>query len=498
MGNSFNSNHFQRRDFIKVSALAGMAAAIPQVGRAAPGSTGGSKPSPAGKRRTVTVISDAPENYEKLMASIRSMDEYEFQTSFVKADFRKPEDVAKVLKETETDVFVVGLPGIGVTSGRFAAYVDSLQTPVILIPPILQLIMLEADVVARLQGKGVNALLANSESKVLDLIRTVSRPRILEGKKALIFGKPFDSSSVPAPELDVDYIYRQTGVRLAYRPISDLLPLLETVDEDKAREEMQRWKRDAAKIVEPKDEAILKASRMYVLLRSIIEEENLSAISIDCLSFSFDANPILPLPCLAYTRLRDEGVAAPCEADVCMLLSSLFLQEISRKPSFFHNVSEVNIDKSYAVLRHCVAPTKLLGADEKPLPFNLRDYHGFGRDIVPEVEFPVGREITMGGFSKDLKSFLLWPGRIQPGIMDTDTPSFANVPEDAPATMKNMRRFCSNRAEVKIRDAERFLNSIAGIHQVMVAGSYTKTIYDSAQRMNVKVIAPPDLTPPDV
>ena len=260
---------------------------------------------------------------------------------------------------------------------------------------------------------------------------------------------------------------------------------------------MQRWKQDAAKIVEPKDDSILKASRMYVLLRSIIDKENLSAISIDCLSFSFDANPILPLPCLGYTRLRDEGIAAPCEADVCMLLSSMFLQEISRKPSFFHNVSEVNIDKSYTVLRHCVAPTRLLGADEKPLTFNLRDYHGFGRDVVPEVEFPVGQEITMGGFSKDLKSFLLWPGRIQPGIMDTATPSFANVPEDAPATMKNMRRFCSNRAEVKIRNAERFLGSIAGIHQVMVAGSYTEAIYDAANRMNVNVIAPPDLTPPE-
>ncbi|MEJ2110205.1 MAG: hypothetical protein P8Z37_09895 [Acidobacteriota bacterium] len=498
MTNSSNGNNFQRRDFIKVSALAGMAAVIPQVGRAAQSPAGGSKPSPAGVKRTVTVVSDTPENYEKLMASIRSMKEFEFQTSFVKADFRKPEDVANVLKETATDVFVIGLPGIGVTSGRFADNVGSLQTPIILIPPILELIMLEADVVARLQGKGVNAMLANSESKVLDLIRVVSRPRILEGKKALIFGKPFDSSSVPAPELDVDYIYQHTGVRLEYRPISDLLPLLQAVDEDKAKEEMQRWKQDALNIVEPTDEAILKASRMYVLLRSIIDKENLSAISIDCLSFSFDAEPILPLPCLGYTRLRDEGVAAPCEADVCMLLSSMFLQEISQKPSFFHNVSEVNIEQSYTVLRHCVAPTKLLGADKAPLPFNLRDYHGFGRDIVPEVDFPVGEEITMGGFSKDLNSFLLWPGRIQPGVMDTDTPSFANVPEDAPATMKNMRRFCSNRAQVKIRDAEMFLGNIAGIHQVMVAGSYSKTIYDAARRMNVQVIAPPDLTPPSV
>jgi len=237
---------------------------------------------------------------------------------------------------------------------------------------------------------------------------------------------------------------------------------------------------------------------MYVLLRSIIDKEGLSAISIDCLSFSFSANPLVPLPCLAYTRLWNEGIATPCEADVCMLLSSLLMQEISRKPCFFHNVSEVDTQKSAAILRHCVAPTKLLGADAKPLPFNLRDYHGFGRDIVPEVEFPVGLEVTMGGFSKDLKDFLVWPGRIQPGIHDMETRSFENVPEDAPASMKNMRRFCSNRAEVKIRYANRFLQSIAGIHQVMVAGSYTKALYEATARMNVNVIAPPDMTPPEV
>ena len=64
--------------------------------------------------------------------------------------------------------------------------------------------------------------------------------------------------------------------------------------------------------------------------------------------------------------------------------------------------------------------------------------------------------------------------------------------------MKNMRRYCSNRAEVKIRYADRFLQSIAGIHQVMVAGIYTKEIYEATARMNVNIIAPPDLTPPAI
>ena len=52
--------------------------------------------------------------------------------------------------------------------------------------------------------------------------------------------------------------------------------------------------------------------------------------------------------------------------------------------------------------------------------------------------------------------------------------------------------FCSNRAEVKIKGAGRFLQSITNIHQVMVAGTYTKAIQDAMLRMNVDIVGPSD------
>jgi hypothetical protein len=180
------------------------------------------------------------------------------------------------------------------------------------------------------------------------------------------------------------------------------------------------------------------------------------------------------------------------------MLSSMVMQEISRRPSFVCNVSEVNTQASTTILRHCVAPIKLFGPDSTPQPYNLRDYHGMGRGVSAEMEFPAGLDVTMGGFSKDLKNYVLWPGRIQPGVNDIATPSFDNLPENAPPSMKNMRKFCSNRAEVKIRDVHRFLQNVAGIHHIMVVGSYAKEISDAMLRMNVDVTAPPDLIAPEV
>jgi len=54
--------------------------------------------------------------------------------------------------------------------------------------------------------------------------------------------------------------------------------------------EMERWKKEAAKVLEPSDKTILESARLYVLLRSLVEKEGLAAISIDCLSFSFSGH----------------------------------------------------------------------------------------------------------------------------------------------------------------------------------------------------------------
>ena len=49
-----------------------------------------------------------------------------------------------------------------------------------------------------------------------------------------------------------------------------------------------------------------------------------------------------------------------------------------------------------------------------------------GQGVVPEVEFPIGIEVVTGAFSKNLKNFVVWPGRIQIGAK-TDAPRISLV-----------------------------------------------------------------------
>ena len=493
MAKELQTMHFRRRDFIKATTLAGMAATLPIANAIGRETSIAVKPSPEGNKRNLLFMSSSTEANQLLIESIKSIKEFDLQVSVKQIDYRKPQEISDFIKGKNADILFMRLPGAGTSAGPFAEPIGNPNIPIILFPPDPTLIMLEADLAAILRERGVNALLAHTESHAMELIKAAAAPRVLEGKKALIFGKPFMSTSVPAANLNADYVFERTGVRLEYRPIDELEQRMKNVDETRARKEMERWKAEAANVVEPSDGELLKSSKLYVMLRDIVEDEGLASISIDCLSYSFGGNREIPTPCLAFTRIRDEGISAPCEADVCMMLSSMVLQEISRKPSYVCNVSQVHVEDSSIVLRHCVAPTKFMGVDTEQLPYNLRDYHGMGRGVVPEVQFPEGVEITMGGFTKDLKDFVLWPGRIQPAVHDTETPSFENPPPG----MEKMRKFCSNRAEVTIRDVNRFMQSIAGIHHIMVAGIHTKAIHDAMLRMNVNVIEPPNSAAPE-
>jgi len=502
MGKGQNGITVGRRDFIKASTFAGIAAAaVPACSRSTPPQLispstvqMGSKPSPDGEKRNLVFISNTPEDYESFINSIKAINEYDVAVIQMKADFEKPQEILSSLQSTNADILLLRLPSVGMTSRHIAEGLGTLDIPVILLPANPDLILLETDLAAAFQMKGTNALVAHSEERAIELIKLLSAPRILEGKKALIFGRPYDSTTVPAPNFSNEFIYQRTGVQVEHRPMQELIERMQSVDEAAARREMERWKREATKIVEPSDEEIIKSSKLYVLLRNIVDEEALSAISIDCLSYSFGNDTTLPTPCLAFTRLRDEGVSAPCEADICMMLASMVLQEIGRKPSYVSNVSSVDTETSSTVLRHCVTPLKILGLDGEQVPYVLRDYHGYGRGVTAEMEFPVGLDITMGGFSKDLKSFVLWPGKVRPGKYDIGTPSF----ENAPPGMENMRKFCSNRAEVKINDVNGFLKNIAGIHNILIAGNHSQEINDAMLRMNVNVIAPPNLTTPEI
>jgi hypothetical protein len=480
-----------RRDFIKTTAMAGVAATIPG---AALLSQNTAKPSELKTNRTqkkVLCLSDSPQSHERLVQSIKSIPGTDLLVTLTGVNYENPQEVLRAISGRDVDFLLICLPDFTFSFGSLYDSMGDLNIPIIILSTSPDWIMVGANLAASLRGNGATVSFAISEKQVLDLLKNLASPKILEGKKALLFSKPFDSISVPSHNLSADLIHKRTGVNVQFRSLEELEELFKGIDEARARSEMERWKKEAKEIVRVPDKAILDSCRLYILLRSLVDKEGLSAVSIDCLSFTMGMamNSILPIPCLAFSRLRDEGITAACEADVCGMLSSMFLETISRKPSFMANVLAVNSQKSCFSFSHCVSPLKLDGSDAAPMRYRLHDYHNMGRGVVPEVEFPTGKEVMTGAFSKNLKSFALWPGRIQSQVKETEltTPS-AGFGLNA----------CANTIDIKIKDADRFLQNIESIHHVMVTGNYAKAIEEALVGMNVTLAGPSDFIAPGV
>jgi hypothetical protein len=482
-------DHVGRRDFIIATAMAGAAATIP--GTALPAQNA-EKPSVSKAGRTqkkVLCLSDSPPNFERLVQSIKSIPGTNLLVTQARVDFQNPPQVLQAAKDRDADFLLLCLSGYTFNFGELYDSMGNLNIPIIILASSPEMIMVDANFAASLRGNGASVSFAISEKQALELLKSMASPRILEGKKALVFSKPFDSFTVPAHNLTADLIYERTGVKVQFRSLEELEELLKGVDDARARSEMERWKKEAAEIVRVPDQAILDACKLYTYLRSLIDKEGLSAVSMDCLRFTMGMgmSSTLPIPCLAFARLRDEGITAACEADICGMLSSMLLEQISRKPSFMANVVAVDLKKSYYVFSHCVSPLKLDGLEAKPMRYRLHDYHNMGKGVVPEVEFPIGKEVVSGGFSKDLKSFTLWPGRIQSQVNDTEKTSAGGFGLNT----------CANTIDIKIKDAGRFLQNIIGIHHVMVTGNYMKAVEEALDGMNVTLAGPSDYTMPE-
>jgi hypothetical protein len=474
--------------------LAGMAATVPGAALADQGSAGAIRPPPAesirqrpaGGKKNLLCLSNNPPAHEKVIESMRSIPGTNLQVSSIKVDYRYPEEVVRTVDERDMDILLLILPRMTFSFGSLCDAMGDLDIPVIVLTTNPELIPIDGNLSASLRGNGANVTFALSQDQALERVRIAASPWILEGRRAVLYGRPFDSTTVTAHNLNEDLVYGRTGVRIQFRPLEELAALYKEVDAKDAVREMERWKREATEVIGVSDETIVNACRLYVLLRSIVEKEELSAVSIDCLGFTLSPNPVLPYPCLAFARLRDEGVTAACEADVCGMLSSMLLEEISRKPSFMCNLMSMDPLDSKITVSHCVAPLKLNGRDAAQMRFKLHDYHGSGRGAVPEVEFPQRGQVLTGGFSKDLRSFSLWPGRIESQVMDTDR---------AWSRRGFMNNVCANTMDIKIKDADRFLQNIPGLHQILVVGHYTRAVEDALMGMNVTLVGPTDFAP---
>ena len=135
---------------------------------------------------------------------------------------------------------------------------------------------------------------------------------------------------------------------------------------------------------------VLNGVRSYVVARTLLQREQADAITMDCLGTLGRSK--VSLPCIAWSRMNDDGIPAACEADLGALATQTIVQYLFDRPGFQQDpVAETA--RGAIIGAHCSCPSRLNGFAQPPEPFDMVPHHG-NRDATPRTIWRVGQRVT--------------------------------------------------------------------------------------------------------
>ncbi len=237
----------------------------------------------------------------------------------------------------------------------------------------------------------------------------------------------------------------------------------ETVGE--MRQIAEYYSKEAKKIVEPKPEDVLNAAKNYVIAKRIMAAENCQGISMDCLGLVSVKRIPCP-PCIAWSRLLDEGGVGCCEAAMMSGISLLLSAQLVGRPGFMQDPVPNTVTGSF-MGAHCTSPTKLAGFDKPHEPFLLRNHSESGMGAVPQVLWPLGQDATVMQFTGP-DNIILGTGKV---IGNIDTPPSGGCRTSVDLDMNNV----ADSRDVK------------GFHQLFLLGKLDHHFRAYGQLAGIKV-----------
>jgi len=181
------------------------------------------------------------------------------------------------------------------------------------------------------------------------------------------------------------------GIALRYIPAKEFLDeYRSTPDTDEILAMADEYMRLARRRRGATRQDVINGIKSYIVAGKILKREECDAITMDCLGAL--GRTKVSLPCIAWSRMNDDGIPAACEADLGAVAGHTIVQYLFDRPGFQQDpVADTLYDA--VIGAHCSSPTRLNGFDQKPEPFDLVHHHG-NRDAVPRPLWRRGQRVT--------------------------------------------------------------------------------------------------------
>lgn len=258
------------------------------------------------------------------------------------------------------------------------------------------------------------------------------------------------------------------------KPVSleRMVDLYNSINDNNARAEAERWTAGAERVVEPSAGDIFKSAKLALAFEKLLDEEDATVMTVDCYGSMWDKTIKLPAyPCLGFARLNNMGLGGICESDLRSTMIHIIFQGLVGRPGF---VSDPTVDESKGsiILAHCLGTPKMDGPKGPAAPYKLRTIMERQEGVVPQVEMRLGQKVT--------QAILTGMNTIR---------YFTGTVIEAPVGLE-ADRGCRTKIDVRVDGDIRRLwqNWTAGLHRQTVYGDITKELGFLARFKEIELV----------
>ncbi|MFO7898182.1 MAG: hypothetical protein R6V58_03875 [Planctomycetota bacterium] len=241
-----------------------------------------------------------------------------------------------------------------------------------------------------------------------DFLRALRVKKFLAESKFLYIGE-IPSFSAPSGPWDFGLLEERLGVRVRHVETNQFFRWYDRLDEDEVRAELDSWRADFEEVLEPTEDDLLEAARVYLALRGLAAWEDANGIAVNCGRLT-EERPVVP--CLAFARLIDEGIMCACEGDITAMLSSFILHAVSGGPVLMGNFGarpgQFEAREGEVSIEHDVIPRSMATAG-----FTVRDYHSRRFGVTGYAPVRTDEPMTLLNMGSDLGRISVLEGTVK-------------------------------------------------------------------------------------
>ena len=241
------------------------------------------------------------------------------------------------------------------------------------------------------------------------------------------------------------------------------------VDAGEAEFWKDEWVRGALKVVEPDEEELLRSARMYLALKSAVEQANAEAITVDCLGL-YSTGKLFAYPCLGFFQLNNDGKTGVCEADLDSTLTQLLIRYATGRGAYVSD-PVIDVATGQIIYAHCVATNRPFGPSGAANPYIIRSHAEDRAGASVQSLLPVGKTITSIKISVENRIITIHTAR-----------TVGNINDD---------KACRTKLAAEV-DAQKVLDNyhfeLTGWHRVTVYGDYRRDFCNLARLYGLRLI----------